>query len=84
MTLNSIDVPRDAYVVYANNMIKVVAGGEVLRTFRNIKHFFFWTGFNGTRSFVKGAPKDAYIYGGGNNRTYLYNHNIIMHNARCI
>ena len=65
LTLSSINVPREVNILYLNNVVKLVEYGQVLRSFRNVNYFFFWTGFNGTRTFRRGAPKDVHIYGGG-------------------
>ena len=63
-TLNSLTVPRDVTILYVNNVVKLVSG-IVLREFRDVRFFFFWTGFNGTRMFRMTAPPDVNIYGGG-------------------
>ena len=65
LTLSSINVPREVNILYLNNVVKLVEYGQVLRSFRNVNYFFFWTGFNGTKTFRRGAPKDVHIYGGG-------------------
>ena len=64
-TLSSISVPREASILYLNNVVKVIANDKVLRSFRNVNYFFFLTGFNGTRTFTRSAPRDVSIYGGG-------------------
>ena len=64
-TLNSINVPREVNISYSNNVVKLVAYSEVLRSFRNVNYFFFWTGFNRIRTFGRSAPTDVHIYGGG-------------------
>lgn len=66
-TLKSISVPREATILYVNNVVKVVdsSGDKVLRDFRNIRTFFFWTGYNGTRTFRRSVPSNVKIFGGG-------------------
>ena len=65
LTLSSINVPKVVNITYSNNVVKLVEDGNVLRSFRNVNYFFFWTGFNGTRTFRRSAPTDVHIYGGG-------------------
>ena len=65
--ITDIELNKCAKRRYSNNVVKLVAYGEVLRSFRNVNYFFFWTGFNGTRTFRRSAPTDVHIYGGGKN-----------------
>ena len=65
LTLSSINVPKVVNITYSNNVVKLVEDDNVLRSFRNVNYFFFWTGFNGTRTFRRSAPTDVHIYGGG-------------------
>ena len=63
---NKLEVPRSANLVYRNQQLFVIQDNKVLRLFCGIKQLFFFTGFNGTRSFKGSArvPKDT-IFGGG-------------------
>ena len=67
-----VDIPREAFIEYQDNILMIVAEGNVLRSFEKVYFLFFQTGYNGTQTLSRSAPAGI-IYGGGNNcSTYLF------------
>lgn len=66
-TTRKLRVPRDAFISYERQVIRVVnrSDGRILGTFRSTRRLFFWTAFAGVQVFRGGAPADADIFGGG-------------------
>lgn len=69
---NSFAVPRPAFLVYWEDTLRVVLGDRIVRQITGIQRLIFWTGFNGTRTFVGNArvPQDE-IFGGGKSLSKL-------------